>query len=106
MKEVEWGFPSMDDWAKEVLTLEGNLILMCGRQVGKTEIIAKKIADYLLNNANKKLLIISGVERQAAGLYNKVVYYISKKHSNYFKTGKDKPLKTKFKLKNGWELLL
>ena len=101
MKEVEWGFPSMDDWAKEVLTLEENLILMCGRQVGKTEIIAKKIADYLLNNANKKLLIISGVERQAAGLYNKVVYYISKKHSNYFKTGKDKPLKTKFKLKNG-----
>jgi len=97
----KWTLPSIDEWQEKVLAVKGNLILMCGRQVGKTEVMSKKIADYLLNNPKKKLLICSGVERQAAGLYNKTLRYIEASYPRELKTGKDKPLKTSFKLKNG-----
>lgn len=105
MLEVKFPYPDMDDWQKKVLESQGNLILMCGRQVGKSEIMAKKIDDYLLNNANKKLLICSGVERQATGLYSKCLRLIEQSHPFQLKKGKDKPLKTIFKLKNGSQLI-
>lgn len=101
MLEVKWRLPSMDEWQKQVLDYNGNFMLFCGRQVGKSEIVAKKIAEYLLNNSNKKLLIISGVERQASSLYDKVLHYVEDSHRNMLKTGKDRPLKTEMKFKNG-----
>jgi hypothetical protein len=91
----------MDDWQKQILEHQGNFMLFCGRQVGKSEVVAIKIANYLLNNSKKKLLIISGVERQASTLYDKVLHYIEDSHRNMLKTGKDRPLKTEMKLKNG-----
>lgn len=101
MKEVSWYFSTMDDYQKEVISYWGNFVLMCGRQVGKSEIVAKKIAEYLLNNPNKKILIVSGVERQASGLYQKVLRLIEECHPKELKKGKDKPLRTTMKLKNG-----
>lgn len=103
--DVKWKYPTIDDWQKRVLECKGNLILLCGRQVGKSEVMAKKIADYLLNNKKIKLMIVSGVERQASGLYNKVLRYIENSYNRELKTGKDKPLRTNFKLKNGSELI-
>lgn len=78
---------------------------MCGRQVGKSEIIAKKLADHLLNNPKQKIMICSGVERQAAGLYNKTLRLIERDFPKELKTGKNKPLKTIFHLKNGSTLI-
>lgn len=97
----QWNSPTMDSWQNEILEVNGNIILMCGRQVGKSEIIAKKIADYLLNNPKKHIMIVSGVERQASGLYNKTLRYIEQSYPKELKKGKDKPLRTVFKLKNG-----
>jgi hypothetical protein len=105
MLQVKWMFKDMDEWQKDVLEAQGNLILMCGRQVGKSEIIAKKLADFLLNNSKKKLMIVSGVERQAAGLYQKTLRFIEQSFPNQLKKGKDKPLRTIFKLRNGSVLL-
>lgn len=90
-----------DEWQKQVLKCERNFILMCGRQTGKSEVVSHKIANYLINNPNKKIMIVSGVERQAAGLYNKVLAILEKDHSLKIKRGKNKPLKTKLQLKNG-----
>jgi len=101
MIEVKWVYPEMDAWQSQVLNDKGNIILMCGRQVGKSEIIAKKIADFLLNNPNKHILIVSGVERQASGLYNKTLRLIEQSHPKKLKAGKDKPLRTSFRLRNG-----
>lgn len=101
MLETKWAFNSMDAWQRDVLDTTTNLILMCGRQVGKSEVISKKIADYLLNNPNKHILIVSGVERQASGLYNKALRLIERDFKNELKKGKDKPLRTVLKLKNG-----
>lgn len=103
--EVKWNYPTMDEWQKEVLLFVGNMILLCGRQVGKSEIMAKKIADYLINNKNKKLLIVSGVERQASGLYQKTLNYIVETYPKLLKSGKDKPLRTKLQLKNNSMLI-
>jgi hypothetical protein len=74
---------------------------MCGRQTGKSEIVAKKLADFLLNNPKNQILIVSGVERQASGLYIKTLRFIENNFPNQLKKGKDKPLRTSFKLKNG-----
>lgn len=103
--EVKWMLPSMDEWQKDVLEVQGNFILMCGRQVGKSEIVAKKIADYLLNNPSKKILIVSGVERQASGLYLKALGYIENSCPYELRKGKDKPLRTSLRLKNGSVLI-
>ena len=105
MLECKWTLPTMDDWQKQVLAHEGNFMLFCGRQVGKSEIVAKKIAEKLLNTPNIKLLIISGVERQASSLYDKVLHYIEDNHRYALKSGKDRPLKTEMKFKNGSELI-
>ena len=105
MLSCKWDFPQMDNWQRQVLAVQGNMILMCGRQVGKSEILAKKIAEFLINNKNKKLIIVSGVERQASGLYNKVLRLIERDFPKLLKKGKDKPLRTIFKLKNGSILL-
>jgi hypothetical protein len=103
MFSVKWEFSSMDAYQRKVIELEynRNFILMCGRQVGKSEIVSKKIADFLLNNPNKHLMIVSGVERQASGLYNKTLRLIEKNYPRMLKKGKDKPLRTVFKLTNG-----
>lgn len=101
MLEVKFPYAILDPWQKEVLEAQGNIILMCGRQVGKSEVISKKIAEFLLNNNNKKILICSGVERQASGLYNKTLRLIEETQPGALKKGKDKPLRTTFKLKNG-----
>lgn len=115
MLTVKWVYPSMDQYQKDLLDivyaiikayeekkdirgLVKNFILLCGRQVGKSEIISMCIAILLLNIPNIKLLIVSGVERQASGLYNKVVNYISISHPRAFK---EEPLRTKFLLRNG-----
>lgn len=104
--EVKWPYPTMDAWQKQVLSTTGHMILMCGRQIGKSEIMAKKIADYLLNNPRKKILIVSGVERQASGLYNKTLNYIATSHPKQINNSKgNRPLKTKFSLKNGSTLI-
>lgn len=102
---VGWHYPTMDDWQKEILTFFGYLILMCGRQVGKSEIMAKKLAEWLLNNPSKKVLIVSGVERQASGLYNKVLAYIEQYHPYTLKRGDERPLRTVFQLENGSSLI-
>ncbi len=104
MFEVKFPYV-MDEWQKRVLSFKHNFILMCGRQVGKSEIVAKKIADYLLNNPKKKLMIVSGVERQASGLYVKTLRYIEECFPKELKKGKDKPLRTIFRLRNGSILL-
>ena len=118
MLEFKWTLPTMDDWQKEILDLVTamillqndkeklaklikNFLLFCGRQVGKSEIVAVAIAMYLVNVPKQKLLIISGVERQASSLYDKVLHYIEDNHRYTLKTGRDRPLKTEMKLKNG-----
>lgn len=92
-----------DDWQLEVLKVKDeNLIILGGRQIGKSDIVAELEGNYLMENPKVHLLIVSGVERQASGLYNKIIAYIDRKDPKaLIKKGKDKVLKTIAKLKNG-----
>lgn len=112
----------MDEWQKQIIDLTRliilnwekledrnkiirNFMLFCGRQVGKSEIVAMAIALLLLNIPNIKLLIVSGVERQASSLYDRVLHYVEDNHRYALKSGKERPLKTEMKFKNGSELI-
>ena len=91
----------LDDWQKEVMTTQGNLVLRSGRQVGKSTIIAKKAATYALQNPNKLVMVIAFVERQASLIFAKILNNLSLMDRNAIKKGKDKPTKHKIVLKNG-----
>lgn len=101
MLSVKWPYPSRDLWQEELHVCEGNIVCLCGRQVGKSEEFAAKIAEKLLNNKGMKVLIVSGVERQASGLFNKVLRFIEGSFPKLVCKGKKKPLRTVFHLTNG-----
>lgn len=100
-KSLKWPFKSIDKWQKDLIGITNNFILLCGRQVGKSEIVSFIEAEYLLNTPNAHLLIVSGVERQASGMYKKILRWIESQHPDELAEGRDKPLNTVFKLKNG-----
>jgi len=92
---------NLDKWQRDVLDCKGNLCLRSGRQVGKSTVISIKGGQFAMEHANKIILIIASVERQAQLLFEKVLSYIYNKNKNCIKKGRDKPTKHKIQLKNG-----
>jgi len=100
-KKGEKKVMELDEWQKEVMATEGNIVLRSGRQVGKSTVIARKAAEYALANPNKNILVIASVERQALLLFEKILSHLYLFNNKEIKRGKDKPTKHKLKLKNG-----
>ncbi len=96
----------LDPWQQRVMQTRGNMVLRSGRQVGKSTIIAKKAAEYALNNKNKVIFIIAFTEKQANLLFTKILFNITmqqkEEHKIYIK--KPKPTKHIILLKNGSEI--
>lgn len=96
----------LDKWQQKVMKTEGNMVLRSGRQVGKSTIIAKKAAEYALNNSNKVIMIIAFTEKQANLLFSKILNNLTviqkKDQKNYI--AKPKPTKHIIKLKNKSEI--
>ena len=92
---------NLDDWQKEILKAQGNILLVSGRQVGKSTIIAKKAGDFATDAPRKSVLIISATERQAEELFIKCLNYIIDKDERLIMKGKNRPTKHIIKLKNG-----
>lgn len=61
-------------WQKEVLDYWGDLALRSGRQVGKSETMAKKVAMAALKFPGSKWLVSASSERQAAYLFEKIKF--------------------------------
>lgn len=97
-KTLNWTYKTMDTWQQALLAVIGNFILLCGRQVGKSEIVAYIEALYLLNTPNAYLLIISGKEDQAKMLYRKILELIKAQHPDMIV---GRTLNSEFKLANG-----
>jgi len=95
-----------DDWQEKVLKTRGNLVLRSGRQVGKSFIIARKAADFALNNSNKLIMVIAFTEKQANLLFSKILHNIvmqeKEEHKKFI--AKPKPTKHIINLKNGSEI--
>lgn len=92
---------TLDKWQNEVLKAEGNLCICSGRQVGKSQIIAIKTAEYIVHNPGKKVLIISITEDQAENMLQKIMLYLFDNYKNQISKGKNKPTKHKVHLTNG-----
>lgn len=90
----------LDEWQQRVLETEGNLCLRSGRQVGKSTIIAKKAADFALNNPKKLIMVIAYVERQAGLIFSKILNNIERTDMKMIEKGKKKPTKHIIHLKN------
>lgn len=94
---------TLDSWQKEVLEADGNICICSGRQVGKSQIIAIKTAEFIVNNPNKTVLIISITEDQAERMLQKIMLYLHDNYGSYIRMGKDKPTKHRVRLNNGAE---
>ena len=94
----------LDDWQEKFLSTEGDKILCCGRQIGKSEICSMDAGEYAVKNAKKVVLMIAPTERQAFALFNKTLDYLLANHKLTIKKGKDRPTKTKINLKNGTKI--
>lgn len=94
----------LDQWQREILeTIKTgkNIALRSGRQVGKSTIIAIGAGEFAINNSRKTIMIIAATERQAGLLFEKVLNYLADNYRANIKTGKDRPTKTRIKLRNG-----
>jgi hypothetical protein len=91
----------LDEWQLNILETKGNLLLVSGRQVGKSTIIAKKAGDFAAKEGKKSVLIISSTERQAEELFLKVLNYLEGEFRHLVKKGKDRPTRHIIRLING-----
>src|SRR3990167_1564023 len=97
--EMKLGF-TLDKWQEDVLKAEGNLCICSGRQVGKSQIIAIKTAEFIVNNPGKKVLIISVTEDQAESMLQKIMLYLSDNYKKLIAKGPSKPTKHRVILTN------
>lgn len=91
----------LDKWQEKVMKVKGNLCLRSGRQVGKSTIIAKKAAEYALNNPKKLIMVIAYVERQASLIFAKILNNLHNIDKNQILKKSKKPTKHIINLKNG-----
>lgn len=92
MPKFKW-----DTWQQSVLDYDGNITLRSGRQVGKSEVISHKAANFAQKYPGTTTLIIAASQRQSSLLFEKVRANLDT-HKNIYA---EKPTLTKIKLKNG-----
>ena len=91
----------LDPWQEKVLKTKGNICLRSGRQVGKSTVISIKAGEYAVKHKKKTILVVASVERQAYLLLEKILNYLYDNYKPLIKRGKDRPTKSRIKLKNG-----
>lgn len=92
----------LDNWQKEVIEYKGNLVVCSGRQTGKSVAVAVKASEFVVNNKNKQVLIISVTEDQAKELLLKAINYIVENYKSWIKKPYNKNvLKDLVRLNNG-----
>lgn len=91
----------LDDWQKNLLEHEGNLLLCTGRQVGKTTIFSRKIAKYLLEHPNCQIIVVSLTEDQAKLMIVMVLDFLEKTTSKKIKKNLQFTNQNKITLTNG-----
>lgn len=94
-----------DEWQKDVLKAQGHILLNKGRQIGGTEIMSHKAAEYMINNPKHQIVCVSLTLDQAENIINMVLNYLSKKCHTNIDRGKKKPTKTRVWLKNGAHII-
>lgn len=94
----------LDDWQKEVLEYKGDFLLCTGRRVGKTQIMAIKAAQRLVNQKGCQIIVASLTEDQAQLIIIMVLDFLERNYKAYLKKAK-KPTKNSVSLNNGSQIL-
>jgi len=89
-----------DEWQQRILDAKGDLLVNTGRQVGKTFIFAEKIGNFMQNNPNTQIIVVSLTEDQAQLIIIMVLTYLEKHCKLQIQKGKNKPTKSRIWLKN------
>jgi hypothetical protein len=96
----------LDDWQKEALEHDGDLLLCTGRQVGKTFIMSQKAANYMINHKNSKIICCSLTEDQAQLIIIMTLDYLERNYKDLIAKPYSKNVtKNKIILKNGSQIL-
>jgi hypothetical protein len=92
---------SLDGWQKDVLAAEGNLCICSGRQVGKSQIVAIKVAEWIANHPKGRVVVISITEDQSELMLQKILIHLTDNYPKLIARGKHKPTKHLVRLTNG-----
>ena len=95
----------LDDWQKDLLEHEGNLLLCTGRQVGKTTILSRKIAKYLISHPFCQIIVVSLTEDQAKLMIIMVLDYLEKTSRRRIKQNLRFTNQNKITLTNGSKVI-
>lgn len=91
-----------DKWQQAILEHTGNITLRSGRQVGKSEVIARKAKNFAVENPGTTTMIIAASQRQSSLLFEKVRgNFELEEHETGINPFKEKPTLTRIKLTNG-----
>ncbi|MFA5037478.1 MAG: terminase large subunit [Candidatus Izemoplasmatales bacterium] len=96
----------LDEWQEEALAHEGNLLLCTGRQVGKTFIMSRKAAEYLIKHPKSKIIVCSLTEDQAQLMIVMTLSYLEQNYKSMLKKPYSKNItKNKIVLSNGSQII-
>lgn len=95
----------LDNWQKELLNHQGNLLLCTGRQVGKTTIFSRKIAKYMIEHPNCQIIVVSLTEDQAKLMIIMVLDYLERNHEKKIKKNMRFTNQNKITLTNGAKVI-
>lgn len=95
----------LDEWQKEMLQHEGDLLLCTGRQVGKTTIMAHKAGKYMIDHPNSQIIVVSLTEDQAQLMIIMILTFLEQNHRKEIALGKKRPTKSTITLKNGAKVI-
>jgi hypothetical protein len=89
-----------DKWQTEILKATGDILANTGRQVGKTTVFSHKIGNYLIENPNTQVIVVSLTEDQAKLIIVMVLDYLEKRCKKDIQKGKNKPTTSRIWLRN------
>jgi len=95
----------LDGWQQEALDYEGNLCLCTGRQVGKTYIMSRKAAKYMVEHPGSHIIVCSLTEDQAQLIIVMTLDFLERHYKTWIAKGNKKPTKNKIMLTNKSEIL-
>ena len=86
---------TLDDWQKEILEYNDDLLIGKGRRIGATHIMGIKAIEYLMTHENKhpssQIICVSLTEDQAQLIILFTLQYSQHKYPKYIGKGKNKP---------------
>ena len=92
---------NLDDWQKEALEYDGDLLLCTGRRVGKTMIMAIKAIERMKKQKGCKIMVVSLTEDQAELIIAMALQYAEEKYKSLIGKGNKKPTKSKIHFNGG-----